>query len=59
MGVVYSTKICNNEVEIAALEGHRSGQSPSEKKVWSKILKSAIYELRQKKAENNRHSDLK
>ena len=32
-----------------------------QKKVRSKILKSAIFELhkRQKKAENNRHSDLK
>ena len=43
--------------------GRRSGQGPDEKKSI-KILKSAIFEVQkrytpQKKAENNRHSDLK
>ena len=46
------------EVQIAASGGQRNGQGP--KKVWSKIMKSAIFELHkhytpQKKVENNRH----
>ena len=43
---------------------NQNGQGPGEKKVWSKIQKSAIFELHkcytpQKKAENNRFSKLK
>ena len=64
----YSAKIwCPikvSEVEIAALGGHWRGQGPGEKKVRSKILKSAIFELHkrytpQKEVENNHFSEFK
>ena len=60
--ILYSIEV--TEVEIAVSGGRRRGQGPGEKKVWSKILKSAIFELHkrytpQKKDENNRHLDLK
>jgi hypothetical protein len=57
--LTYSAKILY-PVEVAEVEIAASGG----KKIRSKIPKSAIFELQkryttQKKAENNRHSDLK